>query len=99
MTLISLFAQGGSENLGATALYLVLAWLASSIVASWLSARAGYSEKVGLATGLLLTVVGALVWLVIYLVAPREGSRRKIDGVIPKRRRAGEMDMATRPGA
>ena len=50
--------------IGAKALWLAYLWLASAIVASYLSARKGYSEKLGLAFGLLLSVVGALIWLV-----------------------------------
>jgi hypothetical protein len=50
--------------IGITSLYLMFAWLASAIVASWLSDRKGYGERLGLAFGLLLSVVGVLVWLV-----------------------------------
>jgi hypothetical protein len=50
--------------LGATALWLLYLWLLSAIVASYLSGRKGYSEKSGLATGLLLHVIGVIVWLV-----------------------------------
>jgi hypothetical protein len=50
--------------LGVTALWLLYAWLLSAIVASYLSARKGYGEKAGLATGLLLHVIGVIVWLV-----------------------------------
>jgi hypothetical protein len=50
--------------IGANALWLLYAWLISTIAASWLSDRKGYGEKAGLASGLLLSVVGALVWLV-----------------------------------
>jgi fucose permease len=50
--------------LGSTALWLLYAWLLSAIVASYLSGRKGYSEKVGLACGLLLHVVGVVIWLV-----------------------------------
>jgi hypothetical protein len=50
--------------LGSTALWLLYAWLLSAIVASYLSDRKGYGEKVGLACGLLLHVVGVIVWLV-----------------------------------
>jgi hypothetical protein len=82
--------------LGADALYLVMLWLASAIAASWLSDRAGYGEKAGLASGLLLSAIAVVVWLVIYLVAPRPGSRRRIDGLLPKRRRAGDVDVAAR---
>ncbi len=49
--------------IGATALYLLFAWLASAIVASWLSDRKGYGEKVGLASGMLLFVLGVVIWL------------------------------------
>ena len=83
--------------LGAKALYLVLLWLASSIVASWFSNRAGYGERWGLATGLLLTVVGAIVWIIIYLAAPRPGSRRAVEGVIPVRHKAAPTDIDERP--
>ena len=50
--------------LGANALWLIYAWLLSAIVASYLSERKGYGEKVGLASGLLLFVIGPLIWLV-----------------------------------
>jgi hypothetical protein len=50
--------------LGVTALWLLYAWLLSAIVASYLSNRKGYGEKSGLATGLLLHIVGVIVWLV-----------------------------------
>jgi hypothetical protein len=50
--------------IGAAALWLVYLWLLSAIVASYLSERKGYGEKLGLAFGLLLTVVGAIIWVV-----------------------------------
>jgi hypothetical protein len=50
--------------LGAKALWLLYLWLLSAIVASYLSERKGYGEKLGLAFGLFFTVVGALIWLV-----------------------------------
>jgi hypothetical protein len=50
--------------LGATALWLLYAWLLSAIVASYLSGRKGYGEKVGLASGLLLHIIGVIAWLV-----------------------------------
>jgi fucose permease len=49
--------------IGAAALWLMYAWLLSAIVASYLSDRKGYGEKLGLAFGLLLSVVGTLIWL------------------------------------
>jgi hypothetical protein len=50
--------------LGAKALYITFAWLLSAIVASYLSERKGFSERVGLASGLLLNVIGVIIWLV-----------------------------------
>ena len=51
--------------IGAWALWLMYGWLLSAIVASYLSGRKGYGEKAGLASGLLLFVLGPLLWLVI----------------------------------
>jgi len=50
--------------LGAKALYLLYLWLASAIVAAYLSDRKGYGERPGLACGLLLNVIGVVIWLV-----------------------------------
>lgn len=63
--------------IGAKALYLTYLWLASAIAASYLSARKGYGEKIGLAFGLLLTFVGVIVWLIW---PAREDSAWKIQG-------------------
>ena len=63
-------------EIGVQALYLLFAWLASSIACGWLAAQAGYQEKSGLATGMLLFVFGIIVWIVIYLAFPKEGSKR-----------------------
>ena len=63
--------------MGATALYLLYAWLASGIAASYLSDRKGYGEKPGLAAGLILSVVGVLIWLVW---PARAESRWKLQG-------------------
>jgi hypothetical protein len=51
--------------IGSTALWLLYSWLASAIIASYLSGRKGYGEKAGLASGLLLNFVGVLVWIVV----------------------------------
>jgi hypothetical protein len=64
--------------IGAGALWLTYLWLAAAIVASYLSARKGYGEKLGLAFGLLLSVVGVLIWL-IWPAKP--DSRWKLQGV------------------
>jgi hypothetical protein len=50
--------------LGAKALYLLYGWLLSAIVCSYLARRKGYGERPGLAAGLLLSVIGVLIWLV-----------------------------------
>jgi hypothetical protein len=63
--------------LGSKALWLLYAWLASAIAASYLSERKGYGSKVGLACGMLLSVVGAVIWL---LVPARANSRWKLQG-------------------
>jgi hypothetical protein len=68
--------------LGATGLYLLFLWLGSAIAASWLSDRKGYGEKPGLATGLLLSVIGVIVWL---FWPAKAASRWKVQGVIPRR--------------
>jgi hypothetical protein len=65
--------------MGAKALYLLYLWLASAIVASYLSERKGYGSKVGLAFGLLLSAIGAVIWLV---VPARENSRWKLQGAV-----------------
>jgi hypothetical protein len=64
--------------IGAKALYLLYAWLASCIAASYLSARKGYGEKAGLGTGMVLSVVGVIIWL---LWPARPDSRWKLQGI------------------
>jgi hypothetical protein len=71
--------------IGIKALYLLFAWLLSAAVGSWVSERKGYGEKLGLAFGLLLTVAGLLV---VLLLPGRPGSAWKLDGPLPKRTRA-----------
>jgi hypothetical protein len=79
-------------TIGAKALYLLFAWLISAAAAAWLAERKGYAERVGLTLGLLLSVVGLLVML---LLPGRPGSKWKVQGRIPRRRRP---DSAIRPG-
>jgi hypothetical protein len=52
-------------NVGVLALYLLFIWLGSAILGAYLSERKGYGDKPGLASGLLLSVVGALAWLLV----------------------------------
>jgi hypothetical protein len=70
--------------LGATGLYLLFVWLLSAAGAAWLSERKGYGERVGLTFGLLLTVVG---FLIVLLLPGRPGSAWKLEGPFPRRRR------------
>ena len=70
-------------DIGALALYLLFIWLGSAIVAAYLSERKGYGEKPGLATGLILSLVGTIVWLVW---PARPDSRWKVQGPLPGRR-------------
>ena len=51
--------------IGAKALYLLFLWLISAAARRWLSERKGYGERVGLTFGLLLTVVGLVIVLLL----------------------------------
>ena len=70
-------------NVGVLALYLLFIWLASAIVASYASSRKGYGERAGLASGMLLSVVGAVAWLVI---PAKDGSDWQVVGPFPWQR-------------
>ena len=48
---------------GATALWLLYAWLMSAIICQWLASQKGYGEKAGLGTGLLLSVIAIPIWV------------------------------------
>ena len=74
----------GIGTIGAKALYLLFAWLISAAAAAWLADRKGYGERLGLTLGLLLTVVGLVV--MVFLPA-RPGSKWKVQGWLPRRRR------------
>jgi fucose permease len=69
--------------IGAKALFLLFAWLISAAVSGWLAERKGYGERAGLAAGLLLSVVGAVIWL---LMPARPDSVWKREGPLPRRR-------------
>jgi len=71
-------------TVGVKALYFLFVWLISAAAAAWLSDRKGYGERVGLTLGLLLSVVGLLVVLVL---PARPGSRWKVNGWLPHWRR------------
>jgi hypothetical protein len=71
--------------IGAKGLYLLFAWLLSAAAAAWLTERKGYGERLGLAFGLLLSVVGVLI---VLLLPGRPGSRWREEGRIPRRHKA-----------
>ena len=65
--------MNGNGTIGVTALYLLFAWLVSAATAAWLSERKGYGERLGLMLGLILSVPG----LVIALLLPTRRSPRR----------------------
>ena len=71
-------------TIGAKGLYLLFAWLLSAAIGGWVAERKGYGERLGLAFGLLLTVPGLLI---VLLLPGRPGSAWKRDGPLPKRNR------------
>jgi hypothetical protein len=75
--------------IGGKALWLTYVWLLSAAGAAWLSDRKGYGERPGLASGLLLSAVGLLIWI---LVPARSDSRWKLQGVFG--RKAGGKTLA-----
>ena len=73
-------------TIGPKALYLLFLWLISAAAGSWVSARKGYGEKVGLMFGLLLSAVG---FLIVLLMPGRPGSAWKTEGWLPRRGKGG----------
>jgi hypothetical protein len=80
MTLLAAAASG----IGSKAIYLLFVWLLSAAGAAWIAERKGYTERVGLTFGLILTFVG---FIIVLLLPPRPGSAWKMEGPLPKRRR------------
>jgi hypothetical protein len=74
----------GNGTIGVLALYLLFAWLVSAAAGAWLTQRKGYGERVGLMLGLVLTVAGLLIAL---LLPSRPGSKWRREGPVPRRRR------------
>ncbi len=68
--------------IGIKGLYLLFAWLLSAAIGGWMAERKGYGERLGLAFGLLLSVVGLLIVLIL---PGRPGSLWKLQGPLPKR--------------
>jgi hypothetical protein len=63
--------------LGSKAFWLLYLWLGSAWGASALSNRKGYGEKIGLGSGLLLSVVGLIIWLIVPAKPTSMASQRK----------------------
>jgi hypothetical protein len=80
MTLLAAAASG----IGSKAIYFLFLWLLSAAGAAWLADRKGYTERVGLTFGLILTFVG---FIIVLLLPARPGSVWKVEGPLPKRRR------------
>lgn len=76
--------MNGNGTIGALALYLLFAWLISAAAGAWLTERKGYGERAGLMLGLILTVAGLLIAL---LLPSRPGSKWRREGPFPRRRR------------
>ena len=74
--------MNGNGTIGATALYLLFAWLISAAAGAWLAERKGYSERLGLMLGLILSVLGLIITL---LLPGRSGSKWRTDGWLPRR--------------
>ena len=70
---------------GAWNLLWLYVWLVSAIAASYLSDRKGYGDRAGLATGLILTAVGVIVWLI---VPAKPESKWKTQGAFSRDKKA-----------
>jgi hypothetical protein len=90
---VQLTTAGGT--VGGKVLYLLFAWLISAAAGSWLADRKGYGERVGLTLGLLLSVVGLLI---VLLLPGRPGSKWRVEGWRPRRRRRFEPTGPENPG-
>jgi hypothetical protein len=81
--------------IGAKGLYLLFLWLLSAAGAAWVADRKGYGERVGLTFGLLLSVIG---FVIVLLLPGRPGSAWKVDGPFPKRKGVARSRGAEPPG-
>ena len=84
--------------IGAWALFLMYLWLACAIVAAYLANRKGYSERTGLATGLVLHIIGVVVWLAVPAKSHSKWKtvgpfgRRKAEDIAPRAAAAADDD-------
>ena len=87
--------------LGVKALYLLYSWLLAAILGSYLSGRKGYGERPGLASGLLLNLIGPLIWL--FVPARQDSLWKKVGpwgrGGNKQRRKELKQESGQAPGA
>ena len=69
--------------IGANALLFMYLWLACAIAASYLASRKGYSERAGLAAGLILHIIGVIIFLAM---PAKEHSKWKTVGPFGRRK-------------
>ena len=84
MTSYAIHVEITEAAIGAKALYLLFIWLISASVGAWLADRKGYGERTGLTLGLLLSALGLVV---VLLLPGRPGSKWRVEGRLPRRRR------------
>ena len=84
--------MSGNGTIGVAALYLLFSWLISAAAAAWVADRKGYGERVGLMFGLILSVLGLLIVLVL---PSRPRSAWRVEGWLPRRRRKPSTGRAT----
>jgi hypothetical protein len=72
-----------ASTIGPKGLYLLFLWLISAAIAGWMAERKGYGERVGLTFGLILSVIGLLI---VIILPGRPGSKWKVEGWRPGRR-------------
>jgi hypothetical protein len=77
-------ADATASGIGSKAIYLLFIWLLSAAGAAWVADRKGYTERVGLTFGLILTFVG---FVIVLLLPGRPGSAWKVEGPLPRRSR------------
>ena len=70
--------------IGGKVLLLLFVWLISGAAGSSLAERKGYGERLGLTLGLLLSALGLLI---VLLLPGRPGSKWRVEGWLPRRRR------------
>jgi hypothetical protein len=76
-----------AQQIGADGLYLLFVWLISAASSAWVAERKGYGERLGLTFGLLLSLLGLII---VLLIPSRPGSRWRLEGPLPPRVRRGD---------